>query len=77
MFPFCKAFDLPPEAARVKRIIRGSAIASPRCAAPNPGKGLRPLHSLRVPWKEESWNSANKLILWGHVEPFIHLDGVA
>jgi hypothetical protein len=33
-------------AGEEKVFVRGSADAFPRCAAPNPGKGLRPLHSL-------------------------------
>jgi len=38
-------FFLAPPAAARRGYERGPAIASPRCAAPRPGKGLRPLHS--------------------------------
>ena len=40
MFPFL----LPAAANDVGNFV-GPAIASPRCMAPHPGKGLRPLHS--------------------------------
>ena len=41
-------FGLPPAAEKLKEIFRGPAIVSPRYAAPNPGKGLRPLHSCLI-----------------------------
>src|SRR5207247_9755455 len=43
--PTCGQTGRKESAKREKGVFRGPAIASPGCAAPNPGKGLRSLHS--------------------------------